>query len=278
MKNSDYSKDCLKTENTPNFVLLGNGSTTEHDKMVARLLHAVLGLVTEVGEIADQLKKHIIYGKDLDLINIVEEHGDESWYMSLLLDAIGSSWDESWQKNINKLKVRFGDKFSQEAALNRDLDAERGVLDKALKPKQVEDGLRNLSLNISISEKKLDEAFSLENLESIPLPTNRLYHFTIDGVSCYTKKQLMRVSDIKHFAAKNKPFVLCLAKDEDYCEFPLNDSESIEFEDNDSTHFVTRCGTCRGLGECCTRCDNFTGDTCDCEDDEGVWPCHECNK
>lgn len=138
-----YKADCLRTEYTPDFVRLKHKEpvTDEaaHNRTVARLLHAVLGLMSEVGEIADALKKHIIYGKELDLVNLVEEIGDESWYMSLLLDAIGSGWEEAWTKNINKLKARYPDKFTREQALNRDLDAERAVLEG--KPPAVLDSL-----------------------------------------------------------------------------------------------------------------------------------------
>lgn len=128
MTPNEYQQNCLKTEHTPNFIVTGRGE--QHDRMLARLMHAMLGLMSEVGEIADQLKRHLIYSKDLDLLNILEEDGDSSWYKSLLLDAIGSSWEESWAKNIAKLRARFPQGFSEEKALNRDLDAERRALEK----------------------------------------------------------------------------------------------------------------------------------------------------
>jgi NTP pyrophosphatase (non-canonical NTP hydrolase) len=139
MKPAEYTRLALRTEKTPEFVSIeniGEGATREmieasilHDRVVAKLLHAVLGLVSEVGEIADALKKHLIYGKPLDLVNLVEEAGDVDWYKALLLDAIGSDIETAWERNIAKLEKRYGGEFTPEKALNRDLPAERAALE-----------------------------------------------------------------------------------------------------------------------------------------------------
>jgi NTP pyrophosphatase (non-canonical NTP hydrolase) len=97
--------------------------------MVAQLIHAFLGLSSEVGELADALKKHIIYGKALDEINVLEEIGDLSWYNALALTAVKKTMEECLQTNINKLRARYGEKFTQAAALERNLDKERKVLE-----------------------------------------------------------------------------------------------------------------------------------------------------
>jgi hypothetical protein len=47
------------------------------------LQHAALGLISEVGEIADALKAHMIYGKELDVLNMKEEAGDALWFARL---------------------------------------------------------------------------------------------------------------------------------------------------------------------------------------------------
>lgn len=129
MTPNEYQALALVTEFTPDFVRL-EGRSAEHNQMVARVLHALLGLMSETGEIADALKKHIIYGKELDLINVMEESGDLSWYQALMLTAVKKTMEEAMEKNIAKLKARYGDKFSQHAALNRDLAAERETLEK----------------------------------------------------------------------------------------------------------------------------------------------------
>lgn len=95
-----------------------------------RLLHGVMGLCTEAGELQDQLKKHIFYGKELDVVNIVEECGDLFWYLAETLTAIDEKFIDVMQKNIDKLRARYPDKFSEDKALNRDLSKERKVLEQ----------------------------------------------------------------------------------------------------------------------------------------------------
>lgn len=92
-----------------------------------RLYHALVGLVDEVGEIAKALKKTVFYGAPLDRINLGEEAGDTLWYLALLLNALDLSMDEVAKQNIEKLKVRFPDKYSDDLAKeeNRDRAAER---------------------------------------------------------------------------------------------------------------------------------------------------------
>lgn len=99
------------------------------DEFTLRVLHAAMGLVTEAGEIMDALKKHLIYGKPIDIVNLMEEHGDSDWYKALLAKACGYSFEEAMERNIEKLRKRFPEKFSSERALNRDLNAERNVLE-----------------------------------------------------------------------------------------------------------------------------------------------------
>lgn len=49
------------------------------------LIHAELGLITELGELNDIVKKHVFYGKSLDTINMVEELGDIMWYLAIVV-------------------------------------------------------------------------------------------------------------------------------------------------------------------------------------------------
>lgn len=93
------------------------------------VLHALMGITTECGELMDQLKKHLIYGKELDGINIMEEDGDLRWYLSLLEFACGYSADTAQEKNIEKLRARYPNKFNEVSALMRDLTKERGILE-----------------------------------------------------------------------------------------------------------------------------------------------------
>ena len=69
MTPKDYIKNALKTERNDYDFGTVNGVT-------ARTEHAVMGIVTEEGELMDQLKKAKIYRKDLDKVNLIEEIGD----------------------------------------------------------------------------------------------------------------------------------------------------------------------------------------------------------
>jgi NTP pyrophosphatase (non-canonical NTP hydrolase) len=93
------------------------------------LLHAGMGMTTEAGEFMDALKKHLIYGKPLDIVNLKEEIGDYLWYAAVALRAIGGSFEECMDLNIAKLRKRFPDKFTETEAIHRDTVAERKILE-----------------------------------------------------------------------------------------------------------------------------------------------------
>lgn len=86
----------------------------------ARLMHASMGISGESGELLDAIKKHILYGKTLDVENIKEEAGDICWYMALLLETLGSSFEEVMELNREKLSKRYPNgSFSEIAAITR---------------------------------------------------------------------------------------------------------------------------------------------------------------
>lgn len=120
----DFVKLCIRTE-AP--------ITTAVSKRLlscARLLHAMMGMQTEPGEFTDALKKHIYYGAPLDVVNLKEEAADQLWYVGLMCDVLGCTLEELQEMVISKLQKRFPDKFTEEAAITRDLDAERSDLEK----------------------------------------------------------------------------------------------------------------------------------------------------
>jgi len=94
------------------------------------MLHTAMGLETEAGEFTDQLKKHIFYGKELDMVNLQEEIGDILWYIGMFCERLGFSMEQIMAQNIAKLKVRYPDKFTEQNAEARDLKKERIVLEQ----------------------------------------------------------------------------------------------------------------------------------------------------
>jgi len=125
MKNNEYIENCLRTESPVTDEMTSRVST----KRNIRLLHGVLGLSSEIGECVDAIKKHIFYGKELDIVNIKEEIQDCLWYISLIFDELDYTYEEAMVTNINKLKARYPEKFTAHHAENRDLETERSILE-----------------------------------------------------------------------------------------------------------------------------------------------------
>lgn len=96
--------------------------------------HMLFGMMTELGELVDSYKKHYAYGKELDMINVMEEMGDIMWYWANMCNITGINAEASLQVNIDKLKARYPEKFNEELAVNRDLEKEREILRNGYEP------------------------------------------------------------------------------------------------------------------------------------------------
>lgn len=70
-------------------------------------LHMLIGLSGEVGELQDAFKKHVMYDKPLDLVNVIEELGDIEFYLEGLRQSLGVTRAEILIANINKLEKRY---------------------------------------------------------------------------------------------------------------------------------------------------------------------------
>jgi len=93
----------------------------EFTKDKANLLHAVVGIVGEAGELLDAVKKVFAYNKDLDKENVIEELGDIEFYLEALRQHLGVTRDAILVHNIVKLTKRYEKGYSdQEAALRKD--------------------------------------------------------------------------------------------------------------------------------------------------------------
>ena len=84
-----------------------------------QLLHGILGMSGEVGEIVDAFKKATLYDKPIDIENVKEECGDVLWYMSIVLESVGSSFEEVMKMNHDKLEKRFPSGFTERDARER---------------------------------------------------------------------------------------------------------------------------------------------------------------
>jgi len=97
------------------------------DPVRVQLFHAVLGIASE----SIELLKAIL-AEDLDLTNVAEELGDTAWYVTLGADACGTGLGTVLESNMKKLRNRYGARWTQKAAIHRNLAAERQVLEQSL--------------------------------------------------------------------------------------------------------------------------------------------------
>ena len=121
MNTRQYLKDSART----------NGYFPEETPMEAHqmhLIHAAMGLTSEAGEFADNIKRHIFYGTPIDYRNLEEEIGDMCWYMALALREIGSDFEQVLEMNIAKLQERYPHKFDNGRAVTRDLEKEKNAM------------------------------------------------------------------------------------------------------------------------------------------------------
>lgn len=86
------------------------------------LRHAALGLASEGGEFATEVKRVTVYDKPLDASMIggmIEELGDAMWFVSLGCAALGTTMEAVALSNIAKLRKRYPQGFSETAAEER---------------------------------------------------------------------------------------------------------------------------------------------------------------
>jgi NTP pyrophosphatase (non-canonical NTP hydrolase) len=81
-----------------------------------------------LGPLADLHKRELAYGKEMDVDLLEKELVKFVKFLSLIAASYDFEYEESLQININKLYKRYPEKFSNEAALNRDLDEEYKTL------------------------------------------------------------------------------------------------------------------------------------------------------
>ena len=107
MRMSDYEQACLRTWHTDD--LSGR----------ERILHAVLGLNGEAGEVAEHIKKSVFHGHDYDLGVMEKELGDVLYYIAVLCYEFALDLDDVASVNIEKLRKRYPDGWDKERSINR---------------------------------------------------------------------------------------------------------------------------------------------------------------
>lgn len=82
-------------------------------------LCAILGMVGEVGELADLMKKSMFHGHEFDLDHAREELADAAWYVPLMCRALGITLNELFEISLAKVEKRYGNTFSEEVSRAR---------------------------------------------------------------------------------------------------------------------------------------------------------------
>ncbi len=93
----DYQKQALTT------------AVTNPDPLMDKTIWA-MGVAGEAGEVIEKWKKIVAYKggeiTDEDKTELGKELGDVVWYIAVLADRLGLSFDEIMQKNLAKLQDR----------------------------------------------------------------------------------------------------------------------------------------------------------------------------
>lgn len=101
--------------------------TIAEDETLSRLFHYYIGIATEANECVLALVKAA--KGDMDIINITEESVDLQWYLARINDTLDLKLENQMELLIDKLKVRFPEKFTTENAINRNESEERKALE-----------------------------------------------------------------------------------------------------------------------------------------------------
>jgi NTP pyrophosphatase (non-canonical NTP hydrolase) len=83
------------------------------------LVHFGILAVEEAGEVLGLIKKHVIYGKELDLTDVQLELGDLEFALEALRQTLYLDRDTILAMNQAKLNLRYKEGYSDEEALQR---------------------------------------------------------------------------------------------------------------------------------------------------------------
>jgi NTP pyrophosphatase (non-canonical NTP hydrolase) len=98
MNYNEFVKKLLKS---------GDQIKSEITPAECHLIHMVLGLSGEAGELLDAVKKSTIYRKPLDMENVLEELGDIEFFLEGFRQAVGLTRARCIEMNIAKLQARY---------------------------------------------------------------------------------------------------------------------------------------------------------------------------
>ena len=86
---------------------------------IGGVFNACLGLSGEVGELNDMVKKYVFHDHTMDEAHFKKEIGDIMWYVAMTCESCGYKLDDILEMNIDKLKARYPEGFSEQLSKNR---------------------------------------------------------------------------------------------------------------------------------------------------------------
>lgn len=94
-------------------------------------LHALFGLLDEVGELVLEFLTALVQERDLDVSAVKEELGDIEWYTALMRETAGLTQEEVQKANLEKLEVRYEEtpKNSTDFTKERNREAEQRAME-----------------------------------------------------------------------------------------------------------------------------------------------------
>lgn len=112
MEFNEYQVLAARTDN--------NNINDERLLRCGRLLNAAIGLSGEAGELLDEVKKIVFHGHNFDQGKLEKELGDILWYAAKTAREIRIALDDVAEANIEKLRNRYPEGFSEHKSRERD--------------------------------------------------------------------------------------------------------------------------------------------------------------
>ena len=84
-----------------------------------RMLDAAAGLAEESGEILGLVRKHLFQSRPLDRAKLEQELGDALWCLTIAAESAGLTLGRIAAVNVEKLKARYPDGYSDAASRDR---------------------------------------------------------------------------------------------------------------------------------------------------------------
>lgn len=96
---------------------------------VGEPMNIVLAIIKESCKLLDMLKKKLYYNKPINEEDFINSTKLIMSFTQDYMNHFEINIEGSFDINIAKLKARYGEKFSSERAINRDLETERNILE-----------------------------------------------------------------------------------------------------------------------------------------------------